>query len=250
VLGERRGQDPSLGPGIPPFIVNASPELIRYLVERCLVGCFTPASFRACVADELRVPIDYSEAYNYVRRLTRRGLARKEGRCYTLTAKAYELLEMNDTTLLQLVLARRPPWCRSASGYVFLKVLWRVHVRGSVRFIDYVALRFALRLFQVLNVVRVWREELRRGGWSESELRRIDSFVAWCVKNSKLLGVDCDGHGRKGFGRGQPLQDVHGSEEHGCDIMLEVPDACEPLLHFVKMYFKVVGVVEGGGCEE
>jgi hypothetical protein len=59
-----------------------------------------------------------------------------------------------------------------------------------------------------------------------------------------------DGHGRKGFGRGQPLDDAYGSEEHGCDSLLEVPDACEPLLRFVKIYFKVMGVVEDGGREE
>jgi hypothetical protein len=223
VLGERQGRDPSLDPEIPPFIVNASLELIRYLVERCLVGCFTPASFRACVAEELRVPIDYSEAYNYIRRLTRRGLARKEGKCYTLTAKAYELLEINDNTLLQLVLAQRPPWSRSEFGYTALRVLWRVHVRGSVRFVDYMAFLFVYGLLRVLGVRRRWREELKRGGWGESELRRLESFVAWCVRNARLLDVDCDGHGRKGFGRGQLLQDVHGSEEHGCDSLLEMP---------------------------
>jgi len=247
-LGERRGRDPSLGLVTSPFIANTSPELIRYLVERCLTGCFTPASFRACIAEELGVPIDYSEAYNYIRKLTRHGLARKDGKCYTLTDKAYELLEINDTTLLQLVLARRPQWSRSASVYAFLRVLFRVHVKGSVRFVDYVALRFVVRLVQ--GVVRVWRGELRDAGWSESELRRLDSFVAWCVKRAKLLDVYCDGHGRKGLGENQPLQDVHGSEEHGCDSVLEVPDACEPLLRFVKIYFKVMGVAEDGGCRE
>jgi hypothetical protein len=249
-LGERRGRDPSLDSRTSPFIANASPELMRHLAERCLTGCFTPASFRACVAEELRVPIDYSEAYNYVRRLTRSGLARKNDKCYTLTAKAYELLEMNDNSLLQLVLARRPPRCRSAFVYALLRVLFRVHVRGSVRFVDYLAFLFVFRLLQVLGVRRRWREELKRGGWRESELRRIESFVAWCVKNARLLDVDCDGHGRKGFGRGQPLDDAYGSEEHGCDSLLEVPDACEPLLRFVKIYFKVMGVVEDGGREE
>jgi hypothetical protein len=249
-LGERRGQDPSLDPGIPPFIANASPELIKYLAERCLVGCFTPASFRACVAEELGIPIDYSEAYNYIRRLTRRGLARKDGKCYTLTDKAYELLEMNDNTLLQLMLARRPSWCRSASRYALLRVLFRVHVRGSIRFVDYLAFLFVFRLLQVLGVRRRWREELKRDGWSESELRRLESFVAWCVRNARLLGVDCDGHGRKGFGKGQPLDDVHGSEEHGCDNKLEVPKVCELLLRFTKLYFVVEGVVGGGEREE
>jgi hypothetical protein len=224
VLGERRGRDPSLDSRASPFIANASPELIRYLAGRCLTGCFTPASFRACVAEELSVPIDYSEAYNYIRRLTRRGLARKKGRCYTLTAKAYELLEMNDNASLQLVLARRPPWCRSASVYALLRGLFRVHVRGSIRFVDYMAFLFVFRLLQVLGIRRRWREELKKDGWSESELRRIESFVAWCAKNARLLDGDCDGHGKKGLGENQPLQDVRGSEEHGCDNMLEVPD--------------------------
>jgi hypothetical protein len=166
-----------------------------------------------------------------------------------LTAKAYDLLEMNDGALLQLVLARRHPWGRSASGYAFLRVLFRVHVRGSIRFVDYMAFLFIFRLLQVLGIRRRWREELRRDGWGESELRRLESFVAWCVRNARLLGVDCDGHGRKGLGESQPLQDVHGSEEHGCDSSLEVPDACKPLLRFVKIYFKVMGVVGDGGCE-
>jgi hypothetical protein len=247
VLGERRERDPSLGLATSPFIANASPELIRYLAERCLTGCFTPASFRACVAEELGVPIDYSEVYNYIRRLTRRGLARKEDRCYTLTAKAYELLEINDNTLLQLVLARRPPRGRSASVYALLRVLFRVHVRGSLRFVDYMALRFVVRLAQ--GVVRSLREKLKDDGWSESELRRIDSFIAWCVRSARILDVHCNGHGKKGLGVNQPLQDIHGSEEHGCDNTLNVPDACEPLLRFVKMYFKVLGVVGDGGCE-
>jgi hypothetical protein len=53
------------------------------------------------------------------------------------------------------------PHGRSASRLA--RVLWRVHVRGSVRFVDYMALRFVIRLFQVLGVLRVWRKELRRG---------------------------------------------------------------------------------------
>jgi hypothetical protein len=226
---------------------------MRHLAERCLTGCFSPASFRACVAEELRVPIDYSEAYNYIRRLTRRGLARKEGRCYMLTAKAYELLMVNDDKtlrLLQGLMAGRPPRGRSASGYAFLRVLFRVHVKGSVRFVDYLAFLFVFRLLQVLGVRRRWREELKRGGWRESELRRLELFAAWCVRNARLLDVDCDGHGKKGLGENQPLQDVHGSEEHGCDSPLDLPDACEPLLRFVKIYFKVMGVVGGDEREE
>jgi hypothetical protein len=81
-------------------------------------------------------------------------------------------------------------------------------------------------------------------------LRGIDSFVSWCVKNVRFLDVDCDGHGRKGFGRSQPLSDVHGSEEHGCDGLLEVPNVCKFLLRFMKSYFVVERVVGDGGYEE
>jgi hypothetical protein len=252
-LREGLGQDPNLDLGPPPYIVFVSPQLINHVVRNCLTGCFTPATLRACIAEELRIPLEYREVYNFIRRLARRGLVMREDRCYKPTEKLYELLIVNDDKILRLlqwIRARRPPWRGSAFEYAFLRVLFRVHVRGSVRFIDYMAFLFIYGLLRVLGVRRRWREMLKRGGWSESELRRMESFVAWCVRNARLLDVDCDGHGRKGFGRGQPLDDAYGSEEHGCDSLLEVPDACEPLLRFVKIYFKVMGVVEDGGREE
>jgi hypothetical protein len=201
------------------------------------------------MAEELRMPLEYRDVYNFIRRLARKGLVMREGNCYKPTEKLYELLMVNDDKtlrLLQGLMVRRPPRGRSASRSAW--VLFRVHIRGSLRFVDYMALRFVVRLVQ--GVVRSLRERLKNDGWSESELRRVDSFVAWCVKRAKLLDVYCDGHGKKGLGENQPLQDIYGSEEHGCDSMLEVPDACEPLLRFVKIYFKVMGVVEDGGCEE
>ncbi len=249
-MGERLGQYPNPNVELSSYNVFVSPQLIKLVVERCLVGCFTPASLRACIAEELRIPLEYREVYNFIRRLTRKGLIMREGNCYKPTEKLYELLMVNDDKvlrLLQWIMAGRPSWGGSASGYAFLRVLFRVHVRGSLGFVDYMALRFVARLVQ--GVVRSLRERLRRAGWSESELRRIDGFVARCVKCTKLLDVCCDGHGKKGLGENQPLQDVHGSEEHGCDSMLDVPDVCEPLLRFIKMYFRVMGVVDGGKCK-
>ena len=251
MLGERLGQYPNPNVELSSYNVFVSPQLIKLVVERCLVGCFTPASLRACIAEELRIPLEYREVYNFIRRLTRKGLIMREGNCYKPREKLYELLMVNDDKvlrLLQWIMARRPPWRGSAFGYTFLRVLLRAHVRGSLRFVDYMALRFVVRLVQ--GVVRSLRGELKNAGWSESELRRIDSFVAWCVKCAKLLDVYCDGHGRKGLGENQPLGDVRGSEEHGCDSVLEVPDACELLLRFVKVYFRVIEVVEDGGCRE
>jgi hypothetical protein len=102
-LREWLGRDPNLDLGPPPYIVFVLPQLVKHLVEGCLVGCFKPASLRACIAEELHVPLEYREVYNFIRRLTRRGLIEKEGDCYKPTEKLYELLMMNNDKTLRLL---------------------------------------------------------------------------------------------------------------------------------------------------